>query len=74
VDVGVLQRKLTGWECPEVFDTLKIARRPLPDEGSYKLGNMVETLNLAHLEAEVCPNAEAGRVVIFDRCIPSGLA
>ncbi|MFD1045069.1 exonuclease domain-containing protein, partial [Kibdelosporangium lantanae] len=27
VDVGVLQRKLGDWECPEVFDTLKLARR-----------------------------------------------
>ena len=31
VDVGVLQRKLAEWECPEIFDTLKLARRLLPD-------------------------------------------
>ncbi len=47
VDLGVLQRKLTGWESPEVFDTLKLARRLLADEGSYKLGNLVERFNLA---------------------------
>lgn len=29
VDVGVLQRKLDDWKTPEVFDTLKLARRPL---------------------------------------------
>lgn len=27
VDLDVLQRKLTGWEPPEVFDTLKLVRR-----------------------------------------------
>ncbi len=31
VDVGVLQRKLGEWECPEIIDTLKLARRLLPD-------------------------------------------
>lgn len=46
VDVGVLQRKLGDWECPEVFDTLKLARRLLPDAGTYKLGGLVEALTL----------------------------
>ena len=27
-----------GWEPPEVFDTLKLARRLLPGQPSYKLG------------------------------------
>jgi exodeoxyribonuclease X len=31
VDVGVLQRKLADWQCPEVFDTLRLARRLLSD-------------------------------------------
>ncbi|HWO58690.1 MAG TPA: exonuclease domain-containing protein [Umezawaea sp.] len=47
VDVGVLQREFGDWECPEVFDTLKLARRLLPAHGSYKLGALVDRLNLA---------------------------
>lgn len=47
VDLGVLQRKLTGWEPPEVFDTLKLARRLVPGMSSYRLGNLVEEFKLA---------------------------
>lgn len=47
VDVGVLQRHLGTWECPEVFDTLKLARPFLPDQRSYRLGALVEALSLA---------------------------
>lgn len=47
VDVGVLQRKLGAWECPEIFDTLKLARRVLPGADSYKLGGLVEAFKLA---------------------------
>jgi exodeoxyribonuclease X len=47
VDVGVLQRKLGDWQCPEVFDTLKLARRFLPGQPSYKLGALVEAFMLA---------------------------
>lgn len=47
VDLGVLQRKLTGWEPPEVFDTLKLARRLVPGLDSYRLGNLVEAYSLA---------------------------
>jgi exodeoxyribonuclease X len=46
-DVGVLQRKLGDWKTPEVFDTLKLARRLLPDMGGYKLGTLVDSFNLA---------------------------
>ncbi|HEX5120063.1 MAG TPA: 3'-5' exonuclease [Pseudonocardiaceae bacterium] len=46
VDVGVLQRKLGDWDCPEIFDTLKLARRLLPDRDSYKLGALAEALSL----------------------------
>jgi exodeoxyribonuclease X len=46
VDVGVLRRKLGGWECPEVFDTLRLARRLLPKLPSYKLGALVEHFSL----------------------------
>jgi len=47
VDLGVLGRKLPEWESPEVFDTLKLARRLVPGLDSYRLGNLVETYSLA---------------------------
>jgi exodeoxyribonuclease X len=47
VDVNVLQRKLAGWACPEVFDTLKLGRRLLPGHPSYRLGALTEAFNLA---------------------------
>ncbi|MGH3782314.1 MAG: 3'-5' exonuclease [Pseudonocardiaceae bacterium] len=47
VDVDVLSRKMTGWEPPEVFDTLKLARRLMPGLGGYRLGNLVEAFSLA---------------------------
>ncbi|MGC5363718.1 exonuclease domain-containing protein [Streptomyces sp. DT24] len=46
VDLGVLSRKLPGWESPEVFDTLKLARRLVPGLDSYRLGNLVEAYSL----------------------------
>ncbi|MGH3924476.1 MAG: 3'-5' exonuclease, partial [Pseudonocardiaceae bacterium] len=42
-----LAAQLGEWECPEIFDTLKLTRRLLPDAGSYKLGGLVETFKLA---------------------------
>jgi DNA polymerase III epsilon subunit-like protein len=47
VDLGVLSRKLPGWESPEVFDTLKLARRLAPGLDSYRLGKLVEAYSLA---------------------------
>jgi DNA polymerase III epsilon subunit-like protein len=47
VDVGVLQRKLGDWSCPEVFDTLKLARRLSPGHKTYKLGSLVDEFDLA---------------------------
>jgi DNA polymerase III epsilon subunit-like protein len=47
VDVGVLGRELPGWQVPEVFDTLKLARRLVPDLPGYKLGDLVERFKLA---------------------------
>jgi exodeoxyribonuclease X len=46
VDTGVLARELGDWETPEVFDTLKLARRLLPGQPSYKLGALVKALSL----------------------------
>lgn len=47
VDLDVLQRQLTGWEPPEVFDTLKLARRLKPGQDSYRLGSLIEAFKLA---------------------------
>ncbi len=46
VDIAVLRRELGGWESPEVFDTLKLAKRLLPAQPSYKLGALVKALSL----------------------------
>ena len=46
VDTGVLRRHLGGWTCPEVCDTLKLARRLVPGQESYKLGTLVATFAL----------------------------
>jgi DNA polymerase III epsilon subunit-like protein len=46
VDVGLLRRKIGDWQCPEVFDTLKLARRLLPGRNSYRLGALAESLAL----------------------------
>jgi exodeoxyribonuclease X len=47
VDVGVLQRHLGEWKCPDVLDTLKLAKRLRPNQTSYKLGALVEAFALA---------------------------
>jgi exodeoxyribonuclease X len=57
VDVGVVQRKLGDWECPEVFDTLKLTRRLLPGQPTYKLGALVEAFKLdAGLAEDLTPH------------------
>ncbi len=47
VDVNVLTRKLAGWQPPEAFDTLWIARRLLPGRASYRLGALTNAFHLA---------------------------
>ena len=47
IDVGALRRHLTGWQCPEILDTLKLARRLLPGQASYRLGALVTAFSLA---------------------------
>jgi exodeoxyribonuclease X len=47
VDVDVLRRELDKWQPPEVFDTLKLARRLVPELPNYKLGTLVEHFKLA---------------------------
>jgi DNA polymerase III alpha subunit (gram-positive type) len=38
---------MPGWTCPDVFDTLKLARRFVPDQTSFRLGSLVEAFQLA---------------------------
>jgi DNA polymerase III epsilon subunit-like protein len=47
VDLDVLRRTLGDWSCPEVFDTLKLARRLLPGHLSYRLGALATAFDLA---------------------------
>ncbi len=68
VDVGVLQRKLGDWECPEVFDTLKLARRLLPGQESYKLGALVDEFKLAEgLATDLKPHRATYDVLVTAR-------
>jgi|ERR1022692_217847 DNA polymerase III epsilon subunit-like protein len=46
IDLGVLKRKLPGFAPTEVLDTLKLSRRLLPGEPSYRLGALVTMLDL----------------------------
>ena len=47
VDVDVLTRELDGWQPPEVFDTLRLARRLLPGRPGYRLSALTDALHLA---------------------------
>jgi DNA polymerase III epsilon subunit-like protein len=68
IDVGVLQRKLGDWECPEVFDTLKLARRLLPGRNTYKLGALVEEFGLDHdLDGEDRPHRATYDAIVTAR-------
>jgi exodeoxyribonuclease X len=60
VDTGVLKRQLPAWEVPEVFDTLKLAKRLLPNQPGYKLGMLVRALNLTEgLPDDLTPHRAA---------------
>lgn len=48
VDLGVLKRKLPGFAPDDVLDTLRLARRLLPDQPNHRLGSLVSALDLAH--------------------------
>jgi exodeoxyribonuclease X len=68
VDIDVLRRKLPGWQPPEVFDTLKLARRLLPNQPSYKLGMLVRTLDLAEgLSGDLVPHRATYDVLVTAR-------
>ena len=69
VDVAVLERKLGGdWQRPEIFDTLKLARRLLPDADGYKLGALVKAFKLAEgLPEELTPHRATYDVLVTAR-------
>jgi exodeoxyribonuclease X len=68
VDVGVLQRHLGDWECPEVLDTLKLAKRLRPNQASYKLGALVEKFTLAEgLPDDLTPHRATYDVMVAAR-------
>lgn len=69
VDLDVLGRKLgKEWSPPEVFDTLKLARRLLPGQGSYKLGALVDAFNLASgIGEELTPHRATYDVLVTAR-------
>jgi exodeoxyribonuclease X len=68
VDMDVLRRKLPGWEPPEVFDTLKLARRLIPGQPSYKLGALTEAFNLAQgLPGNINPHRAAYDALVAAR-------
>lgn len=46
VDLGVLKRKLPGFKPDNVLDTLRLARRLLPDQPNHRLGSLVSALDL----------------------------
>lgn len=68
VDLAVLQRKLAGWQPTETFDTLKLARRVLPEADGYKLGALVEAFNLAEgLPDDLTPHRATYDVLVTAR-------
>lgn len=68
VDVGVMLRYLPKWDVPEVFDTLKLARRLLPNQPGYKLGMLVRALNLAEgLPDDLTPHRATCDVLVTAR-------
>lgn len=68
VDVRVLQRHLDDWECPEVFDTLKLAKRLLPGQISYKLGALTKAFKLADgLPDDLSPHRATYDVLVTAR-------
>jgi exodeoxyribonuclease X len=68
VDTGVLKRYLPKWDVPEVFDTLKLAKRLLPNQSGYRLGMLVHALNLAEgLPDDLTPHRAAYDALVAAR-------
>lgn len=70
VDIGVLKRHLPRWDVPEVFDTLKLAKRLLPDQPGYRLGMLVQVLSLAEgLPDDLTPHRAAYDALVTARLL-----
>lgn len=68
VDLDVLRRTLRGWEPPEVFDTLKLARRLLPGRDTYRLAALVDAFDLAAgLPANLSPHRATYDAIVTAR-------
>jgi exodeoxyribonuclease X len=68
VDTSVLARELGDWDSPEVFDTLRLARRLLPGRPSYKLGTLVKALSLdGEIPPGLVPHRAAYDVLVTAR-------
>ena len=68
VNVGVIQRELGDWQCPEIFDRLKLAKRLLPRQKRYQLGVLVKELNLAEgLPGDLTPHRATYDVLVAAR-------
>jgi DNA polymerase III epsilon subunit-like protein len=68
VDLDVLRRTVGDWTPPEVFDTLKLARRLIPEAGTYKLGALVDAFHLAEgLPAGLAPHRATYDVLVTAR-------
>jgi exodeoxyribonuclease X len=68
VDIGVLKRYLPQWGVPQVFDTLKLAKRLLPNQSGYRLGMLVKSLNLAEgLPDDLTPHRAAYDALVTAR-------
>jgi exodeoxyribonuclease X len=70
VDLGVLTRTLPGYTPAEVIDTLKLARRLVPDQVSYRLGSLAEAFSLtAGLGHELRPHRAAYDALVCARLL-----
>jgi exodeoxyribonuclease X len=68
VDVGVLRRQLGEWRCPQVLDTLKLAKRLRPEQRSYKLCALVQAFRLAEgLPRDLVPHRATYDVLVAAR-------
>ncbi|WP_018656896.1 3'-5' exonuclease [Actinomadura flavalba] len=69
VDLGVLTRKLPDWTPPEVFDTLKLARRLVPGLDSYRLESLTKAFSLS----EELPNDLTPHRATYDALVTARL-
>ncbi|MEU4294364.1 3'-5' exonuclease [Kribbella sp. NPDC026596] len=70
VDLGVVTRSLPGYQPGGTLDTLKLARRLLPGQASYRLGALVETLDLAEgLPPDLVPHRAMYDAIVCARLL-----